>query len=458
MQPHTVAFEHVRVYLTARDTGDRLSPQTPLAFQPLEQPLENNPTIMLDPEQRFQTIEGFGGAFTDAAAETFCQLSEAEQQAVLRAYFDPSEGIGYTLCRTHINSCDFSSESYAYAGVPGDTALAHFSIEHDRRYRIPFIRKAIGVAGSMLRIFASPWSPPAWMKTNNHMLHGGKVKPEYHDAWARYFVYFVHAYEAEGIPIWGLTVQNEPMAVQTWESCIYTAAEERDFVRDHLGPALEEAGLKRLKLMVWDHNRGLVYQRAKVVYDDPEAARYVWGTGYHWYDGDHYHNLQLVHDAWPDKQLLSTEAAAGPFRWEQMDDWRWGEQYGRSVLLDLKHWAVGWVDWNLLVDERGGPNHVGNYCYAPIVGDTRTGEAHYLNIYYYLGHFARFIRPGSVRIACACNDDELLATAFATPADQIVVVALNLTDKALGYRVWIDGQAASTVAPAHSIATLILER
>jgi glucosylceramidase len=165
MQPHTVAFEHVRVYLTARDTGDRLSPQTPLAFQPLEQPLENNPTIMLDPEQRFQTIEGFGGAFTDAAAETFCQLSEAEQQAVLRAYFDPSEGIGYTLCRTHINSCDFSSESYAYAGVPGDTALAHFSIEHDRRYRIPFIRKAIGVAGSMLRIFASPWSPPAWMKT-----------------------------------------------------------------------------------------------------------------------------------------------------------------------------------------------------------------------------------------------------------------------------------------------------
>jgi len=266
----------VDVWLTARDTGDRLALKPPATFEPLEQPVEDAPTVMIDPTKRFQTIEGFGGALTDAAAETWAKLPPERQQEVLTAYFDPDEGIGYSLCRTHIHSCDFSSESYAYTEVPGDVELAHFSLDHDRRFRLPFIRAALETAGAPVKIFASPWSPPAWMKTNGSMLHGGKLRTEYRDAWARYFVRFVEGYEKEGVPIWGLTVQNEPMAAQTWESCIFTAAEERDFVRDHLGPALERAGLSRLKLMIWDHNRGIMFQRTQVVYDDAEAARYVW--------------------------------------------------------------------------------------------------------------------------------------------------------------------------------------
>jgi glucosylceramidase len=456
MSQPTSRFDQASVYLTARNTADRLARKDDVDFEPFEQPFENEPTMILDRTRTFQTIAGFGGAFTDAAAETLFKLSPERQQEILTAYFDPEQGIGYTLCRTHINSCDFSSSSYAYTEVPGDTALQHFTIDHDRQYRIPFIRKALETSAGQLQLFASPWSPPAWMKTNGEMLHGGRLKPEYRAAWAQYFVRFVQAYEQEGVPIWGLTVQNEPMAVQTWESCIYTAAEERDFVRDYLGPALHAAGLERLKLMIWDHNRGIMYQRAKTVLDDPEAAQYVWGTAYHWYDGDHFDAVQLVHDAYPDKHLLYSEAALGPFDLDRVGEWQWGEHYARSVILDLNHWCEGWVDWNLVLDEQGGPNHVGNYCYAPIVSDTRTDEVHYMNAYYYLGHISRFVRPGARRIVCSSNCDDLLATAFENVDAKIAVIALNASDQDLDARVWIDGQAAPVHAPAHSMMTVII--
>jgi len=162
------------------------------------------------------------------------------------------------LCRTNINSCDFSSDSYAYTETDGDVSLEHFSIEHDRKYKIPLIKAAIERSGNDVRLFASPWSPPAWMKTNNNMLRGGKLKPEYYQSWADYYIKFVQEYKKEGLPIWGLTVQNEPMATQTWESCIYTAEDERDFVKKYLGPTLEKSELSDLKLMIWDHNRGIM--------------------------------------------------------------------------------------------------------------------------------------------------------------------------------------------------------
>jgi glucosylceramidase len=445
----------VDVWLTARDTGDRLAPKPPATFEPLEQPVEGAPTVMIDPTKRFQTIEGFGGALTDAAAETWAKLPPERQQEVLTAYFDPDEGIGYTLCRTHIHSCDFSSESYAYTEVPGDVELAHFSLDHDRRFRLPFIRAALEAAGAPVKIFASPWSPPAWMKTNDSMLHGGQLRPEYRDAWARYFVRFVREYENEGVPIWGLTVQNEPMAAQTWESCIFTAAEERDFVRDHLGPALEKAGLSRLKLMIWDHNRGIMFQRAQVVYDDPEAARYVWGAGFHWYVGDHFDNVRLVHDSWPDKRLLFTEGTPASFDPKTLRDWKWGEIYARSMLHDLNNWAAGWTDWNVLLDERGGPNHVGNFCIAPVHGDTRTGELTFTSSYWYIGHISKFVRPGDRRIACTSNDDDLLASAFVSPDGRVVTVVMNASEKDKNVLLWMGGRAASTPSPAHSILTLV---
>jgi glucosylceramidase len=445
----------IQIYLTAKGTNDRLAKKEPATFAPLGQPDEDNPTIMVDPQKAFQTIEGIGGALTDASAETFAKLPAARQQELLTAYFDKEKGIGYSLCRTHINSCDFSSESYAYAPTPGDTDLQGFSVAHDQRFRIPFIKAALAAAGGGIKLFASPWSPPAWMKTNGDMLKGGKLKAEYRDAWARYFVRFVEEYQKQGIPLWGLTVQNEPMATQTWESCVFTGEEERDFVRDHLGPVLEKAELARLRLMVWDHNRGIMYQRAKAVLDDPAVARYVWGTAFHWYTGDHWDNVRMVHDAFPEKQLLFTEGCVYPFDWKRVKDWQYGEQYGEAILRDLNNWAAGWTDWNVLLDQTGGPNHLGNFCFAPVHGDTRTGQLHYMSSYYYLGHFSKFVRPGAKRVACTSNQDDLLASAFRNPDGQLAVVVLNRTGKEMGFRLWIDGQAAPVKSPAHSIVTLL---
>jgi glucosylceramidase len=446
--------DRVSIWVTAKDTGDRLASKEPAAFAPLAQPDEDFPTVIVDPSKTFQTIEGIGGALTDASAETFAKLPREAQERLLEAYFDPAKGIGYSLGRTHINSCDFSSESYAYADEPGDVELRSFTIEHDRRHRLPFTKAALARAGAPFKIFASPWSPPAWMKTNDDMLRGGRLKPEYRDAWASYFVRFVQEYEKEGVPIWGLTVQNEPMATQIWESCIFTGDEERGFVRDHLGPALEQAGLSRLKLMIWDHNRGIMYQRAKAVYDDPKAARYVWGAGFHWYVGDHFENVRAVHDAWPDKQLLFTEGTPGHYDPATVEDWKWGETYGRSLVHDLNNWAVGWTDWNVLLDERGGPNHVGNFCLAPVHGDTHTGALTFASSYWYIGHFSKFVRPGAKRIIASSNDGDLLTTAFVHPDGSVVTIVMNQTEKDEDFGVWVDGRAAKTKSPAHSIVTL----
>jgi len=451
------SYKRVDVYTTARDTNDRLTPHNPLTFQFLPQPDESHPAIMLDPSKTFQVIEGFGGALTDAAAETYYRMPEKSRREILNAYFNPETGIGYSLCRTHINSCDFSSEGYAYADVPGDTNLEHFSIEHDRQFRIPFIKEALAVSGNGFKLFASPWSPPAWMKTNNDMLHGGVLRPECRQTWADYFVRFIRAYEKEGIPIWGVTVQNEPMAVQRWESCIFSASDERDFVRDYLGPTFERSGLSKAAIIIWDHNRGIMYQRAKTVYDDGRASKYVWGMAFHWYVGDHFDNVRLVHDAYPDKKLLFTEGTPGSFDGERLADWQWGETYARSMFNDLNNWAVGWVDWNVILNERGGPNHTGNYCMATVIADTATGTITYTNSYYYIGHFSKFIRPGARRIVCSSNLDDFLATAFLNPDETVAVVVMNPKDRPVKFRVWIDGKAAAATSPARSIMTLVLK-
>jgi len=446
---------HVEMYLTAKDTGQRLAKIGEAELVESLPAGEKDEYIFVDPARTFQTVLGVGGALTDAAAETFYKLPAARQEELLRAYFDPQAGLGYTLGRTHINSCDFSSESYTYV-TNGDQSLASFNIAHDLKYRIPFIKAAMAKAGPHFSLFVSPWSPPGWMKDNGDMLHGGKLKPEYDATWAQYFVRFIQAYEKAGIPIWGLTVQNEPLANQTWESCIYTAEEERDFVKNYLGPALRRAGLKDKKIMVWDHNRSFMYRRASVVLDDPAAAQYVWGVGFHWYVGDNFENVKRVAEAYPRTHLLFTEGCNYPFNFSQINDWQWGEVYGKSMINDFNNGADGWTDWNVLLDEKGGPNHTGNFCFAPIHADTRTGEMYYMNSYYYIGHFSKFIRPGAKRIISSSTTDNLLTTAFLNPDGKIAVVVMNLSDQPLTFNLTLGGKAAKTSSPAHSIMTLVI--
>ena len=449
-----LSLKSARIFVTAENTNLRLTEGESLAFEEFAQPEEHFATIMLDPAKTFQTIEGIGGALTDAAAETFYKLPKSRQDEIMTAYFDPTKGIGYSLCRTHINSCDFSSESYAYSEVEGDTGLAHFSLQHDLKYRIPFTKEAIAKAGNDIKFLASPWSPPAWMKTNNNMLQGGQLKPEYYQTWADYYVRFVEEYGKQGIPVWAISVQNEPMAVQTWESCIYSAEEERDFVKNYLGPTLHKAGMKDVKLLVWDHNRGIMYQRAQTVYNDPEASKYVWGTAFHWYTGNHWENVKMVREAFPDKQALFSEGCAYPFDYKKLGEWHWGEEYGRSVIHDLNNGAAGWIDWNVLLDENGGPNHVGNYCYAPVIGNTKTGEVVYMNSFYYLGHFSKFFRPGSRRIICTSNNDNLLATAVLNRDGTVALVVMNETDDEMPFRVWVEKRAFTSRIKAHSMVTI----
>jgi glucosylceramidase len=413
------------------------------------------PSLWFDPSRKFQSLRGFGAAFTEAAAVTWRKLSLDCQQQVLVDYFSARSGHGYRLCRVHMNSCDFALGNYAHAELAGDIDLTSFTIERDRQALLPFIKAAQAVAGEAIELLVSPWSPPAWMKTNDQMNNGGSLRPEYRQTWARCFVRFIRAYESEGVPIWGVSVQNEPEATQTWDSCIYTAEEERDFVRDFLGPELELAGLGHVRIIIWDHNRDRMVERTSVVYSDPDAAKYVWGTGFHWYGENHFDHVQFVHDAWPDKQLLFTEGCqeGGP----HIGSWELGERYACSMINDLNRWTAGWIDWNLVLDDRGGPNHVGNFCSAPILIDDKNNALLHQSSFYYIGHFARFIKPGARRILCAASSHDLETTAFVNPDASIAIVVMNRTEQVIEFNLRTAGYNTVTELPPRSIVTYLAD-
>jgi glucosylceramidase len=443
----------MHVVLTAKGSHTRLDGRTEPAGS-LNNPLEGQ--VWVESAKTFQTMEGFGGAFTEAAAVTWQGLSLSRQQEVLRDYFDSDQGHGYTLCRVHMNSCDFSLGNYAHVETPGDIELEGFSIDRDRQALLPFIKAAQAVAKAPIKLLASPWSPPAWMKSNGQMNHGGFLLPEFRQAWAKCFVRFIQKYAAEGVPIWAVSVQNEPAATQRWDSCIYSAEEERDFVRDFLGPELHKAGLGHVKIVIWDHNRDHLVARASVVYADPQASKYVWGAGFHWYGEHHFDQVQLTHDAWPDKQLLFTEGCqeGGP----HTGSWELGERYAHNIINDLNRWTVGWIDWNLVLDETGGPNHVGNLCSAPILIDRANDALMHQSSYYYLGHFSRFIKPGAKRVLCATSRKDLESTAFVNPDGSVAVVVMNRTETTIRFLLRLDGEDMATELPPRSIATYLSDR
>lgn len=458
--PVNLKDRSVTVYTTADTAGYRLmQTETNLELKDFGQPKETQVCIFVDPSKTFQTFLGVGGAMTDAAAETFYKLPQPQQDSLIKAYYDPKEGIGYTIARLNMNSCDFSSGSYTYV-AENDSALKTFDISHDKQFKIPFTKKAIEAAGNRMTTYISPWSPPAWMKDNNNMLQGGSLKKEFYQPWANYYVKYIQALEAEGIPVWGLSVQNEPMATQKWESCIYSAEEEADFIKTALGPTLHQSGMEGKKLIIWDHNRDLIFQRASTTLQDPEVARYVWGIGFHWYEtwtGSDmmFDNLRRTQEAFPDKNLIFTEGCKEKFSLDSVNNWSLGERYGMSMINDFNAGTVGWTDWNVLLDETGGPNHVGNFCFAPVHGNTKTGQLIFTNAFYYIGHFSKFVKPGAKRIAASSNRTDLLTTAFANPDGKIAVVVMNKGSNDLPYNLWIKGKAVELKSRPHSIQTLV---
>jgi glucosylceramidase len=427
----------LQVYTTAKDTELRLTKTSEQVFKKKVQPLETEVAIFINPKKTFQKYLGIGGAITDASSEVFATLNETQQNKLLESLYG-KDGIGYNIIRTSIHSSDFGLGSFTYV-KEGDADLKTFSIEKDKEKRIPFIKRAIDLIKDDLVFYASPWSPPAFMKSNKNMLQGGKLLPEFRQAWADYYVKFIKAYEEEGIPVWGLTIQNEPMAVQRWESCIYTADEERDFLKNYLGPTLEKEGLGDKKIVVWDHNRDLISERANTIFEDPEASKYAWGIGFHWYETwtgglPKYDNLKNINESFPSKNMLFTEGCQEGFDTERLHFWPNAERYGNSMINDFNSGVVGWTDWNILLDERGGPNHVQNFCFAPIHANTKTGELIYTPTYYYIGHFSKFIKPGALRVSTTTSRTTIESTSFQNENGTIVTVVMNKTDQTIGYK------------------------
>ncbi len=442
--------EVVGVTMTSRRPGCHLSPKPPLTME--RRAPRSGGAIEIHPEERRQTIIGFGGAFTEAAAYTFASLPATSRAHVLRSYFHPIEGLGYTLGRLAIGSSDFSLEPYAYVR-DGDGELASFDIAHEREWVIPFVKAAAAAAGRMPALVATPWSPPAWMKTNGDLFHGGSLLARCRPAWARHYVLFVEHMRAEGVPLWGLTVQNEPEALQRWESCLYSPEEERDFVRDHLGPALRDSGHGDLKLLVWDHNRDRIVERAETVLGDRAAAAFVWGVATHWYVSEEFENLSRVHAAHPGTHILFTEGCieGGVLT----DDWTSAEKYAWNMIGDFRNWQEGWIDWNLLLDGTGGPNHAENYCHAPIIADAKSGEVSLNGAWHAIGHFSRFVRPGAVNVETTSGPGELPHVAFLNPDGSIALVMLNDTGRDRAAALSCRGRRATMEMEEHSIATLV---
>ncbi|BDU71868.1 glycoside hydrolase family 30 protein [Mesoterricola silvestris] len=465
--------------------------------------------VDIHPGDLRQTLEGIGGALTEASAWVLAQLPEASRGQVLDRFFGPG-GAGFTLARVPVGACDFSVEGrFSYDDVAGDEALAHFSIAPDTRgfkgardpayALLPLVKDALAREPA-LRIVASPWTAPAWMKDNQDFYgagRGGTLLPRHHDTFARYMVRYLQAYRDAGVPIWAVTPENEPMGNGgQWESMEFTAGDLARYVGGHLGPRLREAGLGAVRIIQFDHNRdagALEYTAAMMA--DPAAAPFVWGTGVHWYERTRAGGAAVLDELrarWPALPLLHTEgcvdaisleenAPGGAFLGWRNDAWWWSpgaadwgyrwapgparrdhplyapvHRYARELLEGLNHGLAGWIDWNIVLDRRGGPNHVGNYCAAPVMVDTATGDAYPTPLLPVLAHFSRYLRPGDriVRVATP-GASPLLATA-ALPPDgaHLTVIAFNPSPRPLTYTLQVGRARATLGIPANALQSL----
>lgn len=409
--------------------------------------VEKHMILCID-ETQDQIIQGFGGAFTEASAYNLSRVEKDVRRSMLEAYFHPTKGAGYTMGRISIHSCDFSIQSYDYVDAYDET-LESFDISRDQPI-IDMILEAQSIAGRKIDIIASPWSPPFWMKTNGSMIKGGELIPKYYGLWATYIIKFIQAYEHKGVIIDAVTIQNEPLANQRWESCIYNHEQEKQMVI-HLGRAFKEAGLST-KIYVWDHNRDVMYERAKHILSDKEAASYTYGVAFHWYDNHAFENVKKTHDAFPDKHLLFTEGCQenGP----HIGSYDVAERYGINMMKDIHHGTEGYIDWNLFLDTTGGPNHVSNLCASPIIVDVFPEKMIQNPSYFYISHFSKYIKPGAVRIHSEL-EGSVLHNAFKQPDGSLVIILLNTEDSTIKISCDDNDFGFETTLQGHSIQTII---
>ncbi|MDR1301203.1 MAG: glucosylceramidase [Treponema sp.] len=425
------------------------------SFSFIPDPGAENEVVNLYPEIEYQTIEGFGGAFTDSAAAVFSRMSEAAQGQLLDAYFDPKKGAGYTLGRIHLDSCDFSLEHFEAVSDPQDTAFNSFSLSRWGRYILPFIQAAEKTRGKPLVFIAAPWSPPAFMKTTGKRNNGGALREDCREAYAKYLGTYMRALRKAGIDVRRVTIQNEPLAVQQWDSCVYTAEEEKRFIRDFLAPALRAMNLGDVELFIWDHNKERVYERTRDILDQDTDAL-IRGVAFHWYSGDHFEALRLIREQFPKKILIHTESC---LEYSRLDKGNWlinAQKYAHDLIGDLNNGVSAFYDWNLVLDQQGGPNHVRNFCDAPFLFHTDTGELEERPSFAYISHFSRYIRAGAKGIAFSRYTGLFEMTAFRNADGTITAVFLNPTDKPLPVQLRLQGNVSMFLLLPQSIATGML--
>lgn len=432
------------------------------------------------PQVMYQTVEGFGGAMTEAAGYALSKLSPEDRKAAVDAYFG-KDGIGSTLIRTHIDSCDFSLGMYTAVEDPvSDPEFTTFTLDRDRKYIIPAIKDAMAASDKPLSVLLSPWSPPAAWKTppmkivvganapemirknlpkgdsdEGNRCWGGHLMPEHYGDWARYMVKYIQAYLDEGIPVKWVSVQNEEAAATPWDSCQWTAEEVKVFVRDHLYPEMLKAGLiGKVGIYVWDHNKERIFERACGTLDE-KTRPMVEGVAFHWYSGDHFDAVRMTHEAFPEKKLMFSEGCVEYSISAGQSEISFGQRYAHDIIGNLNAGMNRFIDWNMYLDEVGGPNHVHNYCGAPIMLDGK-GSFEKKVSYYYIGHFSKYIQPGATRIGTSCYTDKLEVTAARNPDGSIALVVLNRSDAEIPYNIRIQGELCQLKAAPNSISTAII--
>jgi len=434
---------------------------------------KNEITLKLLPNQEFQKYYGFGASFTESSAWNLATIPINLRKEVLTKLFSPSEGAGFSLTRTHINSSDYSNGHYTYV-EERDESLETFSINEDMngfsadendqvrnielvepKYDIiPMILEASSIPGSNFKIIASPWSPPSWMKAGETAeMTNGYLLPKYYGLWAKYLSMYVSAYKEEGINLWGITPQNEPLHAHDarWDSSGFSPEQGRDFLRDHLGPQLVKDGHLNLenldaglRVLIYDHNKSVMNDYITPTYQDPEASKYAWGTAFHWYanselDENNWYAKELdeLRTTWPDKGMIHTESSIdidaddpiGQY-WRESTDYAGKfipfDTYAYDIITDINHGTQGYIEWCIILSHQGQPNPYDNFNSAPVLINPITDEVIYTPLYYLLSHFSKFIRPNALRIGLEGAEIEgLIHTAAKNPDGSIAVVVFN---------------------------------
>ena len=406
--------------------------------------------INLYPQVKYQTMDGFGGAITDSAAYIYSLMSQEQKKQMLTEYFGHNR-MKYCFVRIPIDSCDFSLEPYEADGNENDEIFANFSFARVEKYILPMLVDAEATYGKKLEIMLSPWSPPAYMKTNGERNHGGKLKACYWKRWAEYICRYIKEYRDRGFNVTMLTLQNEPKAVQTWDSCIFTAEEEKVFLRDYVWPSLTVHGLNDIEIYIWDHNKERAFEWAETIIDD-ETDHMIAGLAFHWYSGDHFEALQMIRERFPKKKLLLSEACIEFSKYRADDNLVNAQKYAHDIMGDLNAGMSAFLDWNLVLDERGGPNHVNNFCDAPYLFDTHSKKLMARELQSYIWHFSHFIDRGAVRIGVSKYTSVIEVSAFKSK-DEIIVIILNANDYEVPVYVRIGDLCASIIIQSNSISS-----